>query len=322
MEKDNSKTNKCRETDFPMTFQQTFEKFCYDASGEIPKELQKILLPEPTPYEFKEIKADRSKQLEVAPTVPMMPKWFGARPIPERAALPETPRIFNKGKEASPLTMFSPEDRRIYNDLSYPWGTICRVITAAGAGSGVIVGPRHVLTASHVVDWAGNTGGTVEVHRSGASVRASTSITQIWYYTKVTGSVGWFEQDEDYAVLVTSQRIGDLFGWMGTRTYNSSWDNEPYWWNIGYPGSIGFGIRPTFQRNARLDEPWYDLGPARAMSTRADLTPGNSGGPMFGFWSNGPYVVAVASSETPSQNWCSGGSWLTNLVNHARNGNP
>jgi len=109
---------------------------------------------------------------------------------------------------------------------------------------------------------------------------------------------------------------------MGTRTYNSSWDNEPYWWNIGYPGSIGSGNRPTYQRNARLDEPWYDLGPARSMSTRADLTPGNSGGPMFGFWSNGPYVVAVASSETSDKNWCAGGSWLTNLVGHAISQDP
>jgi hypothetical protein len=105
---------------------------------------------------------------------------------------------------------------------------------------------------------------------------------------------------------------------MGTRTYNSSWDDEPYWWNIGYPGMVGSGIRPTFQRNARLNEPWYDLGPARSMSTRADLTPGNSGGPMFGFWNDGPYVVAVASAEAPAENWCAGGSWLTNLVNHAR----
>lgn len=273
MKTESSKSRNFQEKDFPMTFQETYEKFCYDADGDIPKELQKILLPEPKPYEFKEIKADRSKQLEIDPTVPMMPKWFGGRPMPERAILPEVPRIFNKGKEHSPLTMFAPEDRRVYNDWSYPWGTVCRVITAAGAGSGVIVGPRHVLTASHVVDWAGNTGGTVEVHRSGATVRASTAITQIWYYTKVTGTVSWTEQDEDYAVLVTSQRIGDLFGWMGTRTYNSSWDNEPYWWNIGYPGSIASGIRPTFQRNARLDEPWYDLGPARAMSTRADLHP-------------------------------------------------
>lgn len=304
--------------DAPLSLKEGYKIFNQPPKGKVPEELASILLPEPKPYELKEIKADRKVNLETERTKPNIPEWFGIRASPERAVVPNAPKVFVRGIEAKPLTLFSPEDRRIYHDQSYPWGTICRVVTAAGAGSGVIVGPRHVVTASHVVDWSGNTGGTVEVHRSGASVRASTAITRIWYYTKVTGTVGWFEQDEDYAVLVTSQRIGDLFGWMGTRTYNSSWDDEPYWWNIGYPGMVGSGTRPTFQRNARLNEPWYDLGPARSMSTRADLTPGNSGGPMFGFWSDGPYVVAVASSETPSENWCAGGSWLTNLVKHAR----
>lgn len=304
--------------DPPLSYSQVFKYFDKTANGKIPNELKSMLMPEPIPYKLQEIRATRKDKLIFKPTEPMIPKWFGSNPIPQKARLPFPPRVLIKGKRVTPLTVFNPEDRRTYHDISYPWGTICRVITAAGLGSGVIVGPRHVLTASHVVDWSGNSGGTVEVHRSGATVRASTFITKVWYYTKVTGTVDWFEQDEDYSVLITSQRIGDLFGWMGTRTYNSSWDDEPYWWNIGYPTSIGSGIRPTYQRNKKLDEPWYDLGPARSMSTDADLTAGNSGGPMFGFWSNGPYVVAVVSSEDSDANWCSGGSWLTNLVNHAR----
>ena len=248
----------------------------------------------------------------------MIPKWFGVSPAPCKGKLPKPTRVSLNGKDLKPLTVFNSEDRRIYNDISYPWGTICKVITSSGSGSGVIVGPRHVLTASHVVDWSSNGAGTVEVHRSAGSVRATTSISRVWFYTKVTGSVSWFEVDEDYAVLVTADRIGDLFGWMGTRTYSSSWDDEPYWFNIGYPGSIGSALRPTFQRDKKLDEPWYDLGPARSMSTHADLTPGNSGGPMFAFWNDGPYVVAVVSAEDSDENWCAGGSWLTNLVRHAR----
>ncbi|MCA9066882.1 MAG: trypsin-like peptidase domain-containing protein [Planctomycetaceae bacterium] len=311
--------DECRKSEkAPFTYGQVREFFDREARGEIPKDLQAMLLPEPPPYKLAGIEARREERLVADPTVPMIPEWFGASSSPCKARLPLPVQVLQRGQSVNPLTLFQPEDRRIYNDISYPWGTICRVITAAGAGSGVIVGPRHVLTASHVVDWSGNTGGTVEVHRSAGSVRATTAITTVWYYTKVTGSVDWFEQDEDYAVLVTSNRIGELFGWMGTRTYNSSWDDEPYWWNVGYPGSIANGLRPTFQRDVRLDEPWYDLGPARAMSTRADLTPGNSGGPMFGFWADGPYVVAVVSSESRDENWCAGGSWLTNLVRHAR----
>lgn len=315
-------SGKREKNDSPLSYSKASEIFEKRAKGSIPKKLRSMLLPEPEPYKLQAIEASKKESFDIRPTDPMIPRWFGITANPCKAKLPFPPHVRLKGAELNPLLVFNPDDRRTYNDLSYPWGTICRVMTAAGNGSGVIVGPRHVLTASHVVDWAGNSGGTVEVHRSAGSVRATTAITRVWYYTKVTGTVDWFENDEDYALLITSDRIGDLFGWMGTRTYNSSWDDEPYWWNIGYPGSIGGGVRPTFQRRKELDEPWYDLGPARSMSTNADLTPGNSGGPMFGFWDDGPYVVAVVSSEGSSENWCSGGSWLTNLVSHARTQDP
>lgn len=311
--------DKCKkDNDSPLSYSQVAEFFDRNAKGEIPKDLQSMFLPEPKPYKFQEIEAERNQQPDVKSTIPMIPKWFGASPLPCKAKLPAPPRVLLNGKDLRPLTVFNPEDRRIYNDTSYPWGTICKVITSAGTGSGVIVGPRHVLTASHVVDWSSNGAGTVEVHRSAGSVRARTAITKVWFYTKVTGSIDWFEADEDYAVLVTADRIGDLFGWVGTRTYSSSWDDEPFWFNIGYPGSIGSALRPTFQRDKKLNEPWYDLGAARSMSTHADLTPGNSGGPMFAFWNDGPYVVAVVSGEDSDDNWCAGGSWLTNLVRHAR----
>lgn len=311
-------TNK-RDDESPLLRGQTSKFFNRRAKGKIPKDLQSMLLPELKSYKFQGIKANRNKATESQPTVPMIPKWFGTSAAPCKARLPAPTRLQLNGKSITPLTVFGPEDRRVFNDISYPWGTICKVVTSSGTGSGVIVGPRHVLTASHVVDWTANGAGTVEVHRSAGSVRASTAIRRVWYYTKVTGpEIGFFEVDEDYAVLVTADRIGDLFGWMGTRTYSSAWDDEPYWYNIGYPGSIASAMRPTYQRDKKLNEPWYDLGPARSMSTRADLTPGNSGGPMFAFWNDGPYVVAVVSGESADENWCSGGAWLTNLVSHAR----
>lgn len=306
-----------RTPELPLSYAQVAEYFDREQRGEIPKALHSIYLPETPSYKLTTIEADKTQQLEVEPCPPMIPRWFGVRPTPCKARTPKPPRVILNGSDVNPLTVFSPEDRRIYHDISYPWGTICKVVTSAGTGSGVIVGPRHVLTASHVVDWNSNGAGTVEVHRSAGSVRARTAITKVWAYTRVTGSVSRFEQDEDYAVLITRERIGDLFGWMGTRTYNSAWDGEPYWYNIGYPGSISNAQRPTYQRGQSLDEPWYDSGPARSMKTKADLTPGNSGGPMFAFWEEGPYVVAVVSSESSDTNWCSGGSWLTNLVRHA-----
>ena len=257
------------------------------------------------------------------PLKPMRPAWESSVVRPKKAPVPPPPRkMMHRGRPLQPGLIFAPDDRRTYSDWSYPWGTICKVTTAVGWGSGVIVGPRHVLTASHVVDWSRNGAGSVEVHRSGGTVRATTAIIDVWFYTKVTGQVDWYENDEDYAVLITSSRIGDRFGWLGTRTYDSGWDGEPYWYSIGYPGDIGSGNSPVWQRRKWLDQDFWDFGDATSMETDADLIPGQSGSPMFAWWDDGPYVVAVWSNYTSDENWCSGGGDMTRLVTHARTQDP
>jgi V8-like Glu-specific endopeptidase len=184
------------------------------------------------------------------------------------------------------------------------------------------VGPNHVLTASHVVNWSvpGGVNGVVEVHRAGATVSAISAITRVFAFTRVTGSIGWTELDEDYAVLETADAIGDRFGWLGTRRYSSGWDGDPYWYNLGYPGDVGNSRWPTWQRGKWLDEHAWDFGSARAMDTNADINPGNSGGPMFAWWDEGPYVVAVVSAHDPDdqENYCAGGSDIVRLVRTAR----
>jgi len=101
--------------------------------------LKSIFLPELKSYKFKAIAAKRNQQLDINPTNPMIPKWFGVSPAPCKAKLPRPPRVIINGRDLRPLTVFNPEDRRMYNDTRYPWGTICKVITYAGTGSGVII---------------------------------------------------------------------------------------------------------------------------------------------------------------------------------------
>jgi V8-like Glu-specific endopeptidase len=227
-----------------------------------------------------------------------------------------------------PLFIWGADDRHVYNDTNYPWGCVCRIVTAIGVGSGVIVGPRHVLTASHIVDWNTNGAGTVEVHRAGPSVSAISAIVRVWYFTKIIPpGVDWSEVDEDYAVLITADRIGDRFGWLGVRTYRSRWDDEPYWENIGYADDVAGQMFAIHQRDKELDEDEFDYGSGRSMTTSADTLKGQSGSPLFAFWADGPYVVAVVSAQgtyflSGDENWCSGGSQMTRLVNHARSNDP
>jgi V8-like Glu-specific endopeptidase len=261
------------------------------------------------------------------PGLPHRPAWVASVVKPLSAPRSSRLRLQHRGVPVDPLFIWGADDRRIYNDTSYPWGCVCRILTSDGrVGSGVLVGSRHVLTASHVVDWSG-AAETIEVHRAGGTVAATARATAVWYFTQITGSPGASTVDEDYAVLVTDQRLGDRFGWMGWRTYDSGWDDEPYWWNIGYPTDVANGLLPVWQRNTSLDEDEFDYGSGRAMTTSADMMRGQSGSPMFGFWSDGPYVVAVASAmgnifASGDENWCSGGSDLTSLIHQARSGDP
>src|ERR671930_337576 len=87
----------------------------------------------------------------------------------------------------------------------------------------------------------------LQVHRNGATAAATAFDTIAYAFTQITGpDVGYTEMDEDYAVLVIDQRLGDRFGWMGTKTYDSSWDDEDWWRTIGYPGDVGGGTVPTY----------------------------------------------------------------------------
>ena len=264
------------------------------------------------------------------------PPWVEASFVPRSVRLSEPREVRYRGERFTPLSHchFYGSDgdgRQTYNDTSYPWGCVCKITNpSGGTGSGALIGPRHILTASHVLDWNTDEADKIELHLAGTVASATVYDIAVWRFTEIRGGDPTYSTvDEDYAVLVVEERLGDRFGYLGTKTYDSGWDDLAAWHTMGYAFQPADGTFPVFQLYNRLNEDAADYGSGRAMTTDADACSGQSGSSMFGFWGNDPgaYVVAVMSATggfalSGPENWCSGGTDLDRLVSIARNGDP
>ncbi|MBC7895504.1 MAG: hypothetical protein H7066_08825 [Cytophagaceae bacterium] len=233
-------------------------------------------------------------------------------------------REFTRGRKV-PTTVFNPDQRMVFQDTAYPWCTTGLVETNRGAGSGVMIGPRHLLTVSHVIDWSAPAGFAADLVRFTPSYFDGTGPfgeaygSHIYWYVQEDGD-GFISGNEglfDYAVVVLDRRMGEQTGWMGARGYNDDWDSLAAWSHIGYPSDLNSGQRPTFQGGFTVDGTDAD---AQEILHRADVFPGQSGGPVFGWWAGdvGPRVVAVQSWENGTDNGASGSMDMRDLVAQAR----
>ena len=254
--------------------------------------------------------------------------------VPDHLGFNATPREQVKGFQTirAPMarrrvatTIFGTDNRRAFQDTTYPWSTVGLVQTNRGAGSGVMIGPRHLLTVSHVIDWTAPAGFAADWVRftpssfdGNAPFGESYGVHIYWYVQEdgdgfITGNEG----DFDYVVVVLDRRLGETTGWMGARGYDDDWDDLNAWSHMGYPSDLNSGQRPTWQGGFRVDGTDAD---AQSILHQADVFPGQSGGPVFGFWDGdvGPRAVAVQSWQLASNNGASGSMDMRDLVAQAR----
>jgi V8-like Glu-specific endopeptidase len=246
---------------------------------------------------------DLPKQLH---TAPFRPDWaaqsFQARDASDMTARPPMRRI--KGRQVEPYYgVYPPDVRQVFYPGPYPWRCVGRIFTwtnwAGGGGwnwwgSGVLVGPRHVVTAGHVCPWGSGSWAMKFVPgywdgspAYGAGAQSWTSDYRGWDTNKTVAA-------NDIAVLRLYDPIGSWLGWMGTKVYDSSWQNGPYWTLAGYPAAIAGGERPSYQSGIPvLDDD--NEGDAKEIEHHGSATGGDSGGPFFGFWNDGPYSVGATS---------------------------
>ena len=259
--------------------------------------------------------------------------------IPEHLPIQFAPQILEqihgeiKDGEDRPVNVFPPDTRYVFNDTSFPWCTTGRVETPAGVCTGTMVGKNLMLTASHCIDWQDDSVGWIKFTPSYYNGSAPFGVawgTRVLYWNRAQGGLSDFETAFDYVIVVLDRNIGDLTGYTGYRKYSSSWNNGNYWQVIGYPASLTGTQRPTFSGGGSI---WNTASFSTSgreglvMGTFIDITPGNSGGPVWGWWGDEPWprVVGVVSAEssnpgfsTSGDNEAGGGEALSALISYGR----
>lgn len=124
-------------------------------------------------------------------------------------------------------------------------------------------------------------------------------------------------------------RPPNSLGWFGFRTYNDDWEDLSVWTLPGYPSDkdSGSGNWPWL---LHLNFPIIDDdndGAGVELEYRADTADGQSGAPVFAWFSGSPDVVGTHSGGEdnlgePRQNVAAGGNALTNLLHWARSNWP
>ncbi|EON68746.1 hypothetical protein W97_08004 [Coniosporium apollinis CBS 100218] len=238
-----------------------------------------------------------------------------------------------------PTVIFGPDDRVVFHDTSFPWRLCGKVQTAVARGSGCMIGPRHVLTASHCVNWAADgSAGWINFtpgYYDGSGPWGTFAATTVYAYVKNIGALLDKQTAFDYAVLVLDKRIGDTIGWAGRRVFDDSWVNTAQWAFIGYPGDLTGTERPAFQGKVVVtsNNPNFTLNgrsggrSGSVLGHFSDITRGMSGGPLWGTWTGeeGPRVVGVCSTRdgppiavpdgsTNQDNEFGGGQALVDLI--------
>ena len=302
--------------------------------------IRDFAFPQPPRPKHHTIKRKKQGEPRARVTAAGLPKTLDITAAPEGAH--KRPRLRAGNQPVDPLYIYPPDNRYAFTDTTYPWRACGRVVTPTAQGSGCIVGPRHILTASHVVDWTVTNGdiGWLRFeadYNNGNTFQPSYALVTYDYEQLPNGPQGEYDVAEDYVVCVMDRRIGDELGWLGSKTYDDSWDGGAYWDHVGYPNDIGGGSEPVFEGGFSIANSWspgfFETGSGLDMETFTSLTHGDSGGPIFGFWSDGPHVVGVVSAQgtldpvitDPSSrtaNWVAGGSEMPDLILQAQGDYP
>ncbi len=205
--------------------------------------------------------------------------------------------------------------REISNTYAYPYQAVTMIVVTYPDGTqvfgtGALVGPNDILTATHVLYSEENGGWAADIELyPGADYNGSQSRFDDRGVMPLENfeweAVGWpsevysdypdyllseYESQYDVALLGIDQPIGDTLGWFGMDTgYNYGHTAR----QLGYP-SEGTGL--MYGEIYVSPDPYFNTYEASGWSAGDHFGGGSSGGPLYVVEGGNPYIIGVKSA--------------------------
>jgi hypothetical protein len=318
------------------------------ASEPFPDEIVAAILAERAARRACEGQSGEDTRLEEVPRAergklegsdPFQPPWINLTYLPQlvpfrprtrrRAGVTPFPRATTLLLLGStPMRML---DARLLPTCGYPYSTIGRVESGFGSefdrprtsGTGVLVGPNMLLTATHLMQWDHPPEGWwmrfVPGFVSGLEPYGHSYVQTVHGYRAQAHPHGL-----DYVLGRLYTPLGKRVGWMGSQSFG---DEDRYsdrrWISVGYPSIYMNGLEPAMEINIDIDDIDNDDNDSKELEVDYNDAFGGgwSGGPLFGWIDDQPRVIGVKSGwevdgYDPARGVFAGGGPMVDLVKY------